>query len=156
MYGTPALFSRRFRLAPPSVGAADELTDADTLGRQWLGELLAPAVPVSGTNAASGGAVWMLLDEPHGSQHQAVLAKLTGSGAIGSVDRFDVPSAVVGFTMSDDDKSVALQLGAEDPWPFVLARVGGGDGSTAEISPVIDGQLLGIVPAATADRWPSE
>jgi hypothetical protein len=97
----------------------------------------------------------MLLDQVQGSRHQAVLAKLTGAGEIASTYRFDVPSAVLGFSMSDDDATVALDLGSEPFRPFVLARVGA-DESTTTTSPVIDGWRVGLVSAAAADGWPAD
>ena len=151
--GTPTIISRRFRLEPPSTGAAVELTEADTVGRRWLGDLLAPAVPVTALDSADRDAVWVLLDEARGSQHQAVLAKLTAPGEIASLQRFDVPRPVVGFGLSDDDTLVALDLGRDAPWPFVLARVG--DKATTATSRVIDGLRLRVLPADEAEGWPS-
>lgn len=153
--GTPAILSRRFRLEPPSAGATADLIEPDTVGRAWLGDRLAPAIPVTGVNASDGEAIWMLLDGWAGTTRQAIVAKLTGPGEIASVHRFDVPEAVTHFELSPDDTWVALDLRLDDPWPFVFAAVDD-DAPTSETSPVIDGLLLGLVPAAEADAWPTD
>ena len=151
--GIPTILSRRFRLEPPAPGARAELLDALEVGRAWLGDELAPAVPVAGQNAADGRGIWLLLDDSRGAAHQAILARLTDPGVVAEVHRFDVPQAVSGLRLSDDDTFAALYLGLDEPWPFVLAPIG--DGHSTATSAPIDGLLAALVPAS-ADTWPGE
>jgi hypothetical protein len=152
--GEPRILSRGYRLAPAGSDGA-ELSDAFGIGKGWLGDLLAPALPVAGSNAADGAGIWLLLDQPRGSQHQAILVRLTGPGVVGTVNRFDMPTAAVGFAMSDDDTMVALDVGLDAPWPFMLAQVRD-DLSTTTLGPVIDGLRVNLVPASVADGWPGD
>jgi hypothetical protein len=152
--GLPGILSRRWRLASGTLRG--QLIDAMTVGKSWLGESLAPAVPVAAQNAADGEAIWVLLDQSDGDLYEAVLAKVTGPDEIALVRRFDVPMTVTGaLRLSDDDAHAALGLGSDAPWPFVVVPLVGGDDTPTNTGPPVDGLLLGLVPAA-ADAWPSE
>lgn len=146
----PLATTWRVRFRPDATA---EFTHALTVGQAWLGDELAPALPVAGLNAADGRAIWLLLDDSGGTTLQAVLVRLIGPGEVESIQRVDVPQPVTGFAMSDDDTLVALGLGFDEPWPFVLARVSD-DAPTTATSPVIEGLRIGLVPATAGEEWP--
>ena len=151
----PQIRSRHLRLVPDGAGGA-RLVDALEVGEAWLRGLRGPVRPLAALNVAGGESIWLLLDEPDGDEHVAVLARISGLGSIADVHRFEVPAAVTafGFAMSDDDAFATLGLATDAPWPFVIAPLADGGGRTIVAGPRVDGLLLGLVPAAEADTWP--
>jgi hypothetical protein len=146
--GAPRIRSRAWRVE------GSQLVRVVDLARTWYRDELAPATLLSAEAAAQGDDLWLLLEDRSGESRRAVLARMSGPGAIEAVHRLEVPAGSdLGFELAPDDGSVALFVGSGDRPDFMIAHLPEG-GEVVPASPLIHGRLLGLVPAS-ADAWPS-
>jgi hypothetical protein len=136
--------------------AITQVTSPEGSAQVWYRDQLAPAEPLSAQFSADGSAMWLLLAEGSPDAPVALLAHLTGPGRIDAVTRVALPAGTSAswVRLSSDDGFAALTIDDGSDWPFVLAPTTPG-GVAVDPSPVLGGLLIGLVPAANADGWPS-